>query len=68
MEPYTIMKKYYYITSENEQRGPVDALMLASCGVNKNTMVWTEGMADWTPAGQVPDLAFYINTVTPTHL
>ena len=56
------MKKYYYITPDHQQRGPVDASMLASCGVDSNTMVWTEGMANWMPAGQVPDLAFYIYT------
>lgn len=54
------MKKYYYITPENEQRGPVEAAMLASCGVDSNTMVWTEGMANWQPAGELPELAFFI--------
>ena len=58
------MKKYYYITPENEQRGPVEDYMLASCGVNSNTMVWTEGMANWMPAGQIPELVFFINTTS----
>lgn len=58
------MKQYYYITPNNEQKGPVEACMLASCGVDSNTMVWTEGMANWMPAGQIPDLAFYINTTS----
>ena len=58
------MKKYYYITPENEQRGPVEDYMLASCGVNSNTMVWTEGMANWMPAGQIPELVFFINTAS----
>ena len=56
------MKKYYYITPEKEQRGPVEAAMLASCGVDSNTMVWTEGMSNWQPAGEIPDLAFFIIT------
>lgn len=60
------MKKYYYITPENEQRGPVEAAMLASCGVDSNTMVWTEGMANWQRAGDLPDLSFFIlSTSTP---
>ena len=60
------MKKYYYITPENEQRGPVEAAMLASCGVDSNTMVWTEGMANWQRAGDLPDLTFFIlSTSTP---
>ena len=58
------MKKYYYITPENEQRGPVEAAMLASCGVDSNTMVWTEGMANWQRAGDLPDLSFFILTTS----
>lgn len=51
---------WYYV--ENGQRvGPIplaDLKQLLSQGrVNASQLVWSEGMANWTPAGQVPELA-----------
>src|SRR5437868_1718114 len=47
---------WHYI-SNGQQQGPVDdsALdqLLASGIVTANTMVWKEGLADWTPLQQV---------------
>lgn len=51
------MRKYFYIDSHNQQRGPVDAQQLPSFGVNSNTYVWAEGMRDWERASNVPDLS-----------
>lgn len=56
------MKQYYYLTPQNEQKGPVDGSQLAAYGVNANTMVWTQGMAQWAPAGSVAELA---SVITP---
>jgi len=53
------MGKYFYLTPQNEQKGPVEANQLVACGVNANTLVWTEGMAQWAPAGQVQALASF---------
>lgn len=53
------MGQYFYLTPQNEQKGPVEASQLVTLGVNANTLVWTEGMAQWTPAGQVQDLASF---------
>ena len=50
------MGQFYYLSPQNEQKGPVDASQLVACGVNANTMVWTQGMAQWTPAAQVSEL------------
>ena len=50
------MEKYYYLTPQNEQMGPVDANQLVTLGVNANTLVWTQGMPQWAPAGQVQGL------------
>lgn len=54
------MGQYYYLNLQNEQQGPVDASQLAAYGVNANTLVWTQGMAQWAPAGTVAELRPYI--------
>lgn len=54
------MRQYFYLTPQNEQKGPVDGSQLAAYGVNANTMVWTEGMAQWAPASSVAELASVI--------
>jgi hypothetical protein len=60
------MGQYFYLTPQNEQKGPVEANQLVALGVNANTLVWTEGMAQWTPAGQVQELAsFFAPTAQP---
>lgn len=60
------MGQYFYLTLQNEQKGPVEASQLTALGVNANTLVWTEGMAQWAPAGQVQELAsFFAPTAQP---
>lgn len=54
------MRQYYYLTPQNEQKGPVDGSQLAAYGVNANTMVWTQGMAQWAPASTVSELVPYM--------
>jgi uncharacterized membrane protein len=54
------MSDWYY-AENNEQRGPVleDNLkgLLASKKLPGETLVWKEGMANWTAASQVPSLS-----------
>ncbi|MCM1164150.1 MAG: CD225/dispanin family protein [Muribaculaceae bacterium] len=45
--------KYYYIDRFNQQAGPVDERDLKSLGVTPETLVWTDGMAQWEPAGKM---------------
>ncbi len=51
------MSDWYY-AENNEQRGPVlESELKGLLGGNKlpaDTLVWKEGMANWTPATQVP--------------
>lgn len=54
------MRQYFYLTPQNEQKGPVNGSQLAAYGVNANTMVWTEGMAQWAPAGSIAELTSVI--------
>jgi hypothetical protein len=50
----------YFIAIEGQQTGPYDlqslSSQIASGKLSRQTLVWTEGMASWTPAGQVPIL------------
>ena len=46
----------YYIVENNKQAGPFTYDQLAAKGITPETNVWTEGMANWTPASQVSEL------------
>jgi len=56
--------QYYYIIN-NQQMGPVDESQLPQLGVTAATPVWHEGMPQWTPAGQVPQLAHLFGQFPP---
>lgn len=51
----------YHVSAGGQQYGPYDmtqmSQMVQQGQVNAQTYVWAEGMAQWTPAGQVPALA-----------
>ena len=53
------MRQWYYLVGD-EQAGPVsfeELRHLAHDGrVTSRTLVWKEGLEDWTPAGEVPGL------------
>lgn len=50
----------FYVVENGQQAGPYTLEELAaqsqSGALQKGTLVWTNGMADWTPAGNVPAL------------
>ncbi len=53
------MEQYYYVDSNNEQRGPVPVEQLNEYGITRETLVWKEGMGQrWKPAGEIPELQF----------
>lgn len=53
------MSTWYYVEA-GERRGPVDrdalAAQLETGALSRDTLVWRDGMGDWLPAKQVPDL------------
>lgn len=59
----------YFVAVEGKQTGPFDMQTLASQAatgrLTQQTLVWTQGMAQWTPAGQVPALASIFANVPP---
>ena len=46
----------YYIAENGQQAGPFEPNELLSHGLTVNSLVWCEGMANWTSASQVPEL------------
>ncbi len=52
------MKYYYFINSFNNRKGPFRIDELHNYNIHPDTLVWCEGMPNWMPAGQVPELAF----------
>ncbi len=59
----------YFIAVNGAQQGPYDDNtfrgMIQSGVVKKETVIWKNGMAGWLPAGQVPELAAFFNTMPP---
>jgi hypothetical protein len=54
----------YYVENAR-QCGPVKVEDLINCGVTAQTLVWTQGMANWTPAGEVEELKALFATQPP---
>ena len=59
----------YYAAINNQQVGPFDVNALrdklTAGAVDRNTLVWTAGMAQWTAAGSVAELAPLFQNVPP---
>jgi membrane protease subunit (stomatin/prohibitin family) len=59
----------YFVAMEGKQTGPFDMQTLASQAslgrLTQQTLVWTQGMTQWTPAGQVLALAGVFANVPP---
>lgn len=46
----------FYVIINDEQQGPYSMAQLATLDITPDTEVWTQGMADWQAAGDVPAL------------
>lgn len=60
------MNHYFYLGTDGQQKGPVPAESLKGLGVTKETLVWCEGMENWTKAGDVKELNVLFAPVPPT--
>ena len=47
----------YFLADGNVRRGPFPADQLLRQGMRPDTLVWRDGMPQWQPAEQVPELA-----------
>lgn len=59
----------YFVGVNGQQQGPYDVQTLQqqvlAGRVSRDTLVWKQGMAAWTPAGQVQDLAALFSNMPP---
>ncbi|WP_329806479.1 DUF4339 domain-containing protein [Flavobacterium facile] len=55
----------YYLQNGNENIGPFTIEELKAKGITKNTLVWCEGMSDWSEATNVTELASILNATPP---
>lgn len=51
------MEKEYYIVVDDNRIGPLTLTQLSARGIEPSTLVWTDGLSDWTRADCVPELA-----------
>jgi membrane protease subunit (stomatin/prohibitin family) len=67
--PLPAQSAVYHLAVEGQQRGPYDMETLGRFAkegqLTKETLVWCKGMAQWTPAGEVPDLAKLFEDIPP---
>ncbi len=67
--PSLPQKTQYYIAINNQQIGPfgMDALKpyLQDGRLTRETLAWKQGMAQWTPAGQITDMAGLFGAMPP---
>ena len=55
----------FFIVENNQQAGPFTMEEMAARGVTPSTPVWREGMSDWAPAGNIPELAPLFSSTGP---
>ena len=68
--PPPIPNARYHIVINGQDAGEFDKQALSQMAIdgriNKNTLVWRQGMADWTAAGSVYELQdIFVNNVPP---
>lgn len=58
-----------FVAINGQQQGPLDAATIqqyiTSGQLTRETLVWRQGMANWTAAGQVPDLSSLFDAAPP---
>lgn len=47
----------FYFANDGVQQGPFEPHALLSKGLQRDSLVWTEGMSDWRPATEIPAIA-----------
>ena len=59
------MEKQYYIASKNSRLGPFTLSQLKERNIDSDTLIWCEGMEQWTKAGELDELKSAIPPPTP---
>ena len=60
------MKNYFFINDKGNQIGPINKEELIKEGIRKDTLIWHDGITDWTTAEKLEELSFlFIKTPPP---
>lgn len=59
------MSPSYFIVVNRKQIGPFSLEELKSKPIKRDSLVWTEGLNEWTPLEQIPELAELLKTIPP---
>jgi hypothetical protein len=59
------MKEYFYF-DEEERHGPLKLDELLKKKISKETLIWFEGLKNWTPAHEINELIPFINIQSQT--
>lgn len=54
----------YWIIVDDHHDGPYSGRQLVDNGLQPETLVWTEGLPDWTPASEIAELAAMLENRT----
>ncbi|GAB6008254.1 DUF4339 domain-containing protein [Dysgonomonas reticulitermitis] len=57
--------KFFYVIINGQQQGPFSLDELKEKGIQKDTLVWSEGMSDWQPAGDASELKSLFGVMPP---
>ena len=60
----TRLMNYFYIENE-EQKGPVTVDEISKISITEETLIWYEGLNDWTEAKNIPSLESLFKKVSP---
>ena len=55
--------EYFIIDNNGQQAGPFSQDQLVQKAISPETLVWKQGMADWTPAWKVEELRTVLEAV-----
>ena len=55
--------EYFIIDNNGQQAGPISQDQLVQKAISPETLVWKQGMADWTPAWKVEELRTVLEAV-----
>ena len=58
------MKKYFYI-KDDQKIGPLSTEDLSTADLNKDTLVWFQGLDYWTPMGEIEELKSVLEIKPP---
>ena len=59
------MAEYFYLTADNQRIGPFSLEELMAKSITAQTLIWREGLAQWTSAMQVPEVAALLTNTPP---